>query len=133
MTKVVDQSNNPEKVQEIFKDCDGIVWGLQQETVLISAFRVTDSKKKKPKPHELGFKYNILTFKQGDNSTIDIFEAIIGDPEYYATNLANVGYAGFMLKSKYLSKREVNKTFKSILMNYGFEESVVTKILSRFK
>lgn len=122
------------KVSELeSKDYDGLVWGIEEDGTLFTAFTVKESKKKKPKPHELGYRYNILCFRAQDEDSIDVFEAIIGDPQAYALGLSRVGFNGLMFKSKYLTKAEMNEGFEGALINYGFAPNVVRKILKSFK
>lgn len=114
-------------------DYDGIVWGVEEDGTLFTGFNVKDTKKKKPKPHELGYRYNILCFKECDDKSIDVFEAIIGDPYAYALGLSRVGFNGIMFKSKFLTKAEMQDGFESALKNYGFSAKVVSGILKKFK
>jgi len=128
------EKNYPPNLEELeSKDYDGLLWGIVEDGTLFTAFRVRETKKKKPKPHELGFHYNILCFRNQDEGSIDIFEAIIGDPQKYAQGLSRVGYNGLMFKSRFLTKKEMSDGFEAALTNYGFAPKVVKKILKQFK
>lgn len=127
-----DQEFPPLTSQEA-KDYDGLVWGVEEDGTLFTGFNVKETKKKKPKPHELGYRYNILCFKECDDKSIDVFEAIIGDPYAYALGLSRVGFNGIMFKSKFLTKAEMQDGFGSALKNYGFSTTVVNSILKKFK
>lgn len=112
---------------------DGLVWGVEEDGTLFTGFNVKETKKKKPKPHDLGYSYNILCFKECDDNSIDVFEAIIGDPYAYALGLSRVGLNGIMFKSKFLTKAEMRDGFESALVNYGFSKKIVNGILKKFK
>lgn len=118
-----------QKQKELIENCDAVVWASvvdeegSQET-LMNFFRV----KNNVKPTDLGYKYSIMTFKQGVVESIDIFSAIIGDPQHYAERMGGLGYNGIMFKQKSCKKTEMRDIFAQSLKNWGFEEKQ-TKVL----
>jgi hypothetical protein len=58
---------------------------------------------------ELGYKYQIVLY---NNDTAEVFEAIIGDLNYYVTNLVSVDQEGLILKKCKKSEEMLNRLFR---------------------
>jgi hypothetical protein len=58
---------------------------------------------------ELGYKYQIVLY---DNNTAEVFEAIIGDLNYYVKNLVSVNQEGLILKKCKKSEEILNRLFR---------------------
>lgn len=119
-----------QKQKELIENCDAVVWAAvtteegDQET-LMNFFKVQN----KLQPTDLGYKYNILTFKQGVEDSIELFTAIIGDPKNYVERLGNAGYNGIMLKQNSCKRKEMKDVFKGSLLNWGFSEKKAKEVM----
>lgn len=121
-----------QKQKELIENCDAVVWAAvmteegDQET-LMNFFKVQN----KLEPTDLGYKYNILTFKQGVEESIELFSAIIGDPKNYVERLGGAGYNGIMFKQNSCKRREMKDIFKGSLLNWGFSEKKAKDIVKQ--
>ena len=107
-------------IKEVYNESehDGFMFMLDEKDRLdISPF----SYKTKSDPiesHELGLKYHIITYKEtidGELIEPDIFEAILGDPHYYVSNLIKAGFFGTICKKTKHSFDIVNEMFEDLL------------------
>lgn len=105
---------NPETIS----NCDAVIWAIQEANTLMTFFRTEN----KVKPTELGYKYNIVMFREGDTTSLEAFSAIIGDPKGFVERNGKAGYNGLMLKQKSCTKKQMNKTFMKSLQHWGFTE-----------
>jgi hypothetical protein len=113
-----------QKEQEVINNCDAVVWAAVEDQesgkkdTMMNFFRV----KNNIQPTDMGYKYNILTFRQGVEESIECFSAIIGDPKVYVERLGGAGYNGMMFKQNSCKKKEMKDLFRTSLMNWGFSE-----------
>lgn len=63
--------------------------------------------------HELGFKYQILLYKDDD---AEVFEAIIGDLKHYVSNMVGAKQEGLVIKKCKKSEEILNKIFRGRLI-----------------
>jgi hypothetical protein len=112
-----------QKEQEVINNCDAVIWAavrLENGEVdnLMNFFRSNNN----IQPTDLGHKYNILTYKQGIEESIEVFSAIIGDPRNYVDRLCKAGYNGIMFKQNSCKRKEMKDIFRSSMINWGFSE-----------
>ena len=109
---------------EAVNNCDVVVWFREETQVKMHFIK----KENKVKPHELGFKYDIMTYTQKD-AEIDVFSAIIGDPKGYVERLGRAGYHGIMVKQKSSAKKDIKKAFETTLSSVGFGQKQIKAAL----
>jgi len=113
-----------QKEKELIEHCDAVLWSSDLNDkdgtieTKINFYRVQN----KIKPTDIGYKYSILQFMEGDANSIEVFSAIIGSPRCYAERLGAMGYHGAMLKHKSCKKKDAKELFAKTLMNWGFED-----------
>jgi protein-arginine kinase len=127
-----EQCAQQKKEKELIENCDAVVWALveqeeEEARTLMNFYRAQT----KVKPTELGYKYNILQFRVGDTSSIEVFSAIIGDQLGYVERMGKCGYNGIMIKQKSVNKKEIKNVFKNSLLNWGFQETEIHSILKQ--
>lgn len=118
-------------IKEIYKENehDGFIFILDDDENLdISAF--TYKRKSKPiETHpELGLKYHIITYQEMADGTIkdpDMFEAILGDPYYYAANLMQINIFGTICKKTKSSTKVVTAMFKDLMQSFKEQERLL--------
>lgn len=125
--------------QQIFEDFDGLIWGLVQEIkkekvsnyVLKNAYKYKykQAKKNIEKIEDLGYKYYVCMMKKDKPESIEVWSAILGDPNSWVDKIADLGYNGMMIKKDSLPKKEVKNLFKKMLLNFKFEEKVINVAL----
>lgn len=97
---------------------DGLVFEFDDNFNLdIYSFTYEEKNKKHPK-HEIGYKYHILTYKlteTGEYKNPDLFEAIIGDPHHYVSNLLSCGIFGSISKKTNKSNKIVKAVYNELL------------------
>lgn len=73
--------------------------------------------------HPVGFVYKILHHRPKGEKGVDVFEAVIGDPNHYIKNMVKANQDGLILKKC----ERAEKIFESILkkVNEYFEKGVV--------
>ena len=120
-----------EKEKEVIQNCDAVVWFSYKDETGTSTKMTFMKSAKQVKPTELGYKYNILMFKECDDESIDVFSTIIGDPQAYVTRVGNLGYHGLMLKHKSCSKKDIKTLFHSTLDNWGFDLKQINAVLKQ--
>jgi len=103
------------------EEVDGISFSLKEEdskkglsTWEFTIMKLNNSENENFHKHELGYKYQIVLYNNDD--TVEVFEAIIGDIEYYVKNLINVNQEGFIIKKSKKSEEILNKIFKGKLL-----------------
>jgi hypothetical protein len=87
----------------------------------------------KVKPTEIGHKYNIVLwrFMRPKEEEVELFTAILGDPQGYVQRIGSMGYSGFVVKKKACKNDDVRKVFNEILNNWGFEEKLIQKVIKK--
>lgn len=120
-----------QKQKDLIENCDAMIWAseVKAEENAINTQMNFYRTKNKIKPTDMGYKYNVLQFKQGDVESIEVFSAIIGDQRAYAERLGKMGYNGMMFKQRSCAKREMKELFQKSLMHWGFEEKEIKPIL----
>lgn len=66
--------------------------------------------------HEMGYKYQIVLYdREGDG--FDMFDAILGDLQYYVKNLVKVNTEGLILKKNKKTQEIIDKMFKGKMLD----------------
>lgn len=66
--------------------------------------------------HEMGYKYQIVLYdREGDG--FDMFDAILGDLQYYVKNLVRVNTEGLILKKNKKTQEIIDKMFKGKMLD----------------
>lgn len=116
--------------QETIDSCDMVVWYVHDAPNVVSKFYRNNSKIERDKKTDLGYKYNILIFREEvPRETAEFFPAIIGDTIGYIERLSNNGYSGLMFKKKSVKIDTVKKTIVEFLTAFGFTDKEVRKFL----
>ena len=118
-------------IKEIYKEDehDGFIFILDEEENLdVSAF--TYKRKSKPiETHsEIGLKYHIIIYKEMADGRIkdpEMFEAILGNPHYYAANLMQINIFGTICKKTKSSTKIVKAMFKDLLESFKEQERLL--------
>jgi hypothetical protein len=108
------------------KECDAILFvsyeeGEEMHTAM-TYYRVKGGDKIE-QFNELGHKFNIMLFR--DSTDIDMFSAILGDPEEYAKGVGRMGYHGLIFKQKAQAKKELTNLFVEFLSKLGLSDSQI--------
>jgi len=64
--------------------------------------------------HEMGYKYQIVLY---EDDQFDMFEAILGDLQYYVKNLVRGNTEGLILKKSKKTQEIIDKMFKSKMVD----------------
>lgn len=64
--------------------------------------------------HEMGYKYQIVLY---EDDQFDMFEAILGDLQYYVKNLVKGNTEGLILKKSKKTQEIIDKMFKSKMID----------------
>jgi len=118
-------------------DFDGALWGLivdtENKTIECEATMYKFVDKFVPIDSELGFyRYHILTFKHNQpETTLEFFQARIGDGKLYIGNLAKAGYNGLMVKDGCVPKKTVKDMIRAIFKNYSISNKQLKLILKQ--
>jgi hypothetical protein len=64
--------------------------------------------------HEMGYKYQIVLY---EDDQFDMFEAILGDLQYYVKNLVRGNTEGLILKKSKKTQEIVDKMFKGKMVD----------------
>lgn len=118
-------------IKEIYKEDehDGFIFILDEEENLdVSAF--TYKRKSKPiETHsEIGLKYHIIIYQEMADGRIkdpEMFEAILGNPHYYAANLMQINIFGTICKKTKSSTKIVKAMFKDLLESFKEQERLL--------
>jgi hypothetical protein len=108
-------------IQEIYdeNEHDGFIFLLDEKEMLdVSAFTYKEDSVPIETHPELGLKYHVIIYREGIDGEIfepDMFEAILGDPHYYAAHLIDIGFFGTICKKTKGSLKIVNEMFKDLL------------------
>lgn len=121
--------------EDVITNCDAIVFASYQkpeedEINTIMTFFKTDND---VQPTELGHKFNILMFNKHSptEEEIDIFTAILGDPQGYVTRIGRMGYHGILVKrGAVTSKAELMEVFRKVLKTWGFKDKLINRTLA---
>jgi hypothetical protein len=117
-------------IKEIYneEEHDGFIFVLEEDDVLdVSPFTYKDNSEA-IEMHELGFKYHVVIYKETfDGELVDPekFEAIIGDPYHYASNLIKAGFFGTICKKTKTSLKVVNDMYDDLLSS--IEDQYITE------
>jgi hypothetical protein len=87
-----------EFITEIYKEEHAGISFLYNQKNKIEFFTLSLPIEIKPKP--LGFKYQIILYKEINDEIIDLhqYEAILGDPIHFIINHINLNYQGIIAK-----------------------------------
>ena len=108
-------------IKQIYDEAehDGFIFILDENEELdISSF--TYKKRSNPieEHSDLGYKYHIITYRETVDGKIvepDMFEAVIGNPWHYASNLLKAGFFGTICKKTKRSEKIVNDMYKDLI------------------
>lgn len=116
--------------RSVIENCDAAIWANMVDERSMEVFTEMKFFKSSTKilPTDLGYKYHIMLFREGDPESIEIFCAIIGDQKAYIERLGRGGYNGMLIKEKSVSKRQVKKVFSNSLKGWGFDEKYVKSL-----
>lgn len=118
-------------IKEIYKEDehDGFIFILDEEENLdISAFTYKQKSKPIEIHPEIGLKYHIIIYKEMADGTIkdpEMFEAILGNPHYYAANLMQINIFGTICKKTKSSTKIVKAMFKDLLKSFKEQERLL--------
>ena len=103
-----------QKINDLFEyNVDGIDFTTKD------VYGFNFDKSNKFKEFELGFKYNIITYKfnNGKYYDIDSYSTILGDPKYFLINHINAGYNGIIMKKCLDSDKILLETINKFLLD----------------
>jgi hypothetical protein len=115
-------------LKDIYKEeeHDGFIFLLDNDEMLdISAFTYKDPSPPVEMHESLGYKYHIITYREtvdGDIVEPDMFEAILGNPWYYSSNLIKMGFFGTICKKTATSFQTVNAMFQDLVKTVNDQE-----------
>ena len=115
-----------------FENCDGALWHIDktQDSIEVDS-TIYKYENRHLKPDELGYKYHILTYKEGEEDSIEIMSAYIGDVRFFISNYSKAGYNGLMVKNKAIPKKDIREMFKRVLSNWDFPQSKINSIIKQ--
>ena len=117
-------------MEATFENCDGALWHIERKQdsteVDSTIYKYED---RNIKPDELGYKFHILTYKEGDEDSIEVMSAYIGDVRHFIDNYSKAGYNGLMVKNKAVPKKDIKEMFKRVLSNWEFSPSKINTII----
>lgn len=119
---------------ETIKNCDVVIFSSyekpeEDEIFTHMTFFKTDNT---VEPTELGHKYNILMFRKYAPTEVDVdlFTAILGDPEGYVRRIGKMGYHGIIIKRGAVANTtDLMNVFRKIMKTWGFKEDLINKSL----
>lgn len=88
------------------KDPDNVQWNF-------SMMKLSDKEKQEFYLTDMGYKYQIVFYT---NNRAEVFEAVIGDINYYVKNLLYTNQEGIILKKCAKSEEILNKIFRGKFM-----------------
>ena len=115
-----------------FDGCDGALWYVKSNgqdgnlEIDSTVYRYQD---KNIEPEELGYKYHILTFREQDESSIEVMSAYIGDVRHFIDNNGKAGYNGVMVKHKSIPKKTIKQMFLTVLSNWDFSPKTIRTVI----
>ena len=111
-------------IKELYNEAehDGFIFVLEEDDTLeISPFSYKDASTP-IETHELGYKYHIIIYKETIDGEIlepEQFEAIIGNPHYYVSNLIKAGFFGTICKKTKTSLNVVNDMYDDLINSFN--------------
>jgi hypothetical protein len=120
--------------RDTVENCDGAFWYITTETNDNSENTIlnTDFYKfkngTKAVATEIGFKYNILLFKENE---VEYTRAVLGDPRGYICRLGKMGYNGLLVKVDSVPKKTLKGMVQKIMGNFSFPNSKIKNILKQ--
>jgi hypothetical protein len=90
------------------KDGEHDIWSL-------TFLNLNEKRDRKFEQHDVGIKYQVMFY---ENDKVELFEAILGDPNTYLKNLIDCDQEGIILKKCQRSKKIISK----ILGKKGFRK-----------
>lgn len=125
----------PKTIKDLDK-FDGILWASEtsenddEKIVQVKAMGYKFENRKPKPPDDLGYKYDILTWNNTQDSG-EFMSAYIGDIRQFLDNYTSIGYSGLMLKSKSVPKKTIRRMFRSILENHNTSKKKIKEILNQ--
>lgn len=110
---------------ETIQNCDAVIWANHDANTLMTFYKTEN----KVKPTELGFKYDIVIFRENEADSLEAFSAIVGDPKSYVERMGKGGYNGFMFKQKSCSKKQMKEMFSNSLKHWGFDDKEMKRAM----
>jgi hypothetical protein len=89
------------------KNAENIEWNF-------TMMKLNDRKSEEFHLYDMGYKYQIALY---NNRRVEVFEAIIGDLDYYVKNMVNMNQEGIILKKCKKSEEILDKIFRGNLMD----------------
>lgn len=111
-----------------FDGCDGALWYVKlnaNDGNLEIDSTVYKYQNRNIEPDELGYKYYILTFREQDESSVEVISAYIGDVRHFIDNHGKAGYNGVMVKDKSIPKKTIKQMFLTVLSNWDFSNKTI--------
>ena len=118
--------DNKAKVQHIKEfdmkeeDVDGISFSIDEDNTTdekiawnFTVMKMSDDKNREFITHELGYKYQILLYKEDE---VEVFEAILGDVKNYVKRMVQIGQEGIILKKCEKSEEMMNKILRGRML-----------------
>ena len=109
-----------------FDGCDGALWYVHKNEeyseIDSTVYKYED---RNINPSELGFKYHILTFKEDDESSVEVISAYVGDVRNFIDNHGKAGYNGLMVKDRIIPKKTIRQMFELILSRWNFSQKII--------
>lgn len=118
-------------IKEIYNEDihDGFIFVLDDDENLdVSAFTYKQKNKPIEAHPEIGLKYHIITYQEMADGTIkdpDMFEAILGNPHYYAANLLQINIFGTICKKTKSSSKIVKAMFKDLMQTFKEQQKML--------
>jgi hypothetical protein len=115
-------------------DCDGAFWYLTKENtsnsenVILNADYYKLKNGDKVEQTEIGYKYNILLFK---DSTVEYTKAYLGDPKGYIDRMGKIGYGGLLIKVDSVPIKTVKNMIRKVLDDIKLPESEIKNVLKQ--
>jgi hypothetical protein len=123
-----------EEEKQAVADCDLIIWYQLNLEYMNSRYVKLTDKKKKDRKTDLGYKYNILLFKeQEERDKAELFSAIIGDEMGYVERMGKSGYSGLMFRVNSHKIDDIKTALFELLEMFGFSDKLVRKYLKEAK
>lgn len=115
-----------------FENCDGALWHVDRKEDSIEVdSTIYKYEHREFTPDELGYKYHILTYKEGEENSIEVMSAYIGDVRRFIDNYSKAGYNGLMVKNKAIPKKDIREMFKRVLSNWQFPKAKINSIIKQ--
>lgn len=131
----MEQTNQTKQMEEkVIENCDAVMWGTwkedaNSESKTVMTFFKHIKKSSSVKPTEMGYKYNVLIFREINENDIELFSAILGDPAGYVERIGKLGYHGILYKNSLKPTKAIKNVFKTLLTGYGFKKACVDRVI----